>query len=206
MKMLWFKKKDQKIIRHDNEPDIRHIIEMKEITLALAEMVVDVEFGLHDESSKKVTNFAGDIFSRRGFIGVVHLHSDAMIWARLNLTKREIKSPYLGKVEFHYWKDVKYLKYPIFERQLFVQVEIHDEHGIIFDSLKEALRDAAISDYRFIHFNLQLEDISADSAVVEMKEKGHFAVGIKSVSYAHQITLSKAPVWSWQWSYWGREC
>ena len=105
-----------------------------------------------------------------------------------------------GKAEFYSCKDLKYLKYPIFERQLFVIAEIDDEHGEILDSLKEALRDAAISGYRFVHCALQLEEMDVDSVVAEMKEKGSFVVSIKSISYAHQITLPNAPVWSWRWN------
>ncbi len=202
MKMLWFKKKTEKLIRYDSEPDIRLILQMKTITLALAEMTIDVEFGINEKSSNKVKIIAGDILSRRGFIGVVHhrVYCDAMICARLKLKKREAKSPYIGKAEFYSCKDLKYLKYPIFERQLFVIAEIDDEHGEILDSLKEALRDAAISGYRFVHCALQLEEMDVDSVVAEMKEKGSFVVSIKSISYAHQITLPNAPVWSWRWN------
>lgn len=221
--MFWVERRRQKRQMKALEYERKHFERMigkflkhKNLTVSLARVEAYVEFGFKPDSFggpfSDTARWSSEGLNDR-FFGIAHeewgigdyssqgLSPPKWIRATVTLSKGEPKSPHLGYGSFYASGSSSEKDVPYLNRQLSVEVILHDERNELFSRLQDALRDAAISGNQFMHLHITFEEMAVEPALTNFCESGtSFTLYVTSVSFSPHLVLPKAPSWGWRWS------
>lgn len=81
-----------------------------------------------------------------------------------------------------------------------LKVLLSDRRGKIEAALQNAFEFAALSGNRFVHIAFRREKLDADALIADLQDAGNGRHPLTEISLRRQLTLPRAPTWSWLWS------
>lgn len=169
-----------------SDPAVKYTLQGEWMTLALSKF--EVSF-----STRQEARYLDDPKA----YGLVHFDFGRERLLRCALTlNREPDEPSYDRVGFAYFN--RFLSKD--DPHVLLEVVLADPRGKIESALQKTFEAAALSGNRFVHIAFRREKLDVDAVLADLQDRGNGRHPLTEISLRRQLTLPKAPAWSWLWS------